>query len=127
LGKPQIRNRNIEVVMSQANLAKLHDLLQDPVRQKILLKLSRHERLSFEDLKGELKTVGAEELKSQLKILADLITQSQDDEFLLTETGVSKRPIGQYALTEKGHNAVDEMLAFPEITAENYREKVTQQ
>ncbi len=127
LGKTQIRNRDIEVDMSQDNLAKLNALLKDPVRRKILLKLSSHEHLSFEDLKGQLKTVNAEELEKQLKILADLVTQSRDDEFLLTEAGVSKRPGGQYTLTEKGRDAVDEMLAFPEITAENYTEKVTQQ
>ena len=37
---------------------------------------------------------------------------------------VSKKSGGQYRLTEKGHDAVDEMIAFPEIESENYKAEV---
>ena len=110
--------------MSDDNLAVLHELVKDPVREKMLLKLGENERLSFDGLKEYLKNVTAEELQRQLRILDDLVMQAQDDEYLLTESGVSKRPGGQYMLTEKGHNAVYQMIAFPEIKSENYREIV---
>jgi len=48
----------------------------------------------------------------------------EDEEYSLTEQGVSKTPAGQYMLTEKGHDAVDEMIAFPEIEAENYKQLI---
>lgn len=92
--------------MSDDRLAELHELLKNPIRQKILLKLGEYDRLSFEDLMKELKMDNPQELHSQLEILSDLVTKTEDDEYLLNEQGVSKRPGGQYVLTEKGHNAV---------------------
>lgn len=106
--------------MSADNLAQLHELVKDPVRQKILLLLSKHDR-SFDDMMKHLKIESPEELRYQLKVLADLVT-IEDDDYSLTEIGVSKRAGGQYALTDKGHAAVDEMIAFPEITLENYKQ-----
>jgi hypothetical protein len=103
-------------------LAPLHEILKDPLRQKILLKLSEHDGLNFEDLMKELKIDDQQEAHSQLKILGDLITKAEDD-YLLSEQGVSKSPSGQYRLTEKGHDAVDEMIVFPEIESDNYRQK----
>jgi DNA-binding HxlR family transcriptional regulator len=105
-------------------LAPLHELLKDPIRQKILLFLGEHNGVSFDDLMKHLKIVNPEELGSQLKLLGDLVTKKEDDEYSLTEQGVSKRPSGQYMLTEKGHDAVDEMIAFPEIESKNYKEEV---
>jgi hypothetical protein len=110
--------------MSDDNLAKLHDLLKNPIRQKILLKLGEHDRLSFEDLMKELKMDNQQELHSQLEILSDLVTKAEDDEYFLSEQGVSKRPGGQYMLTEKGHDAVGELIFFPEIKSDNYKEKI---
>ena len=112
--------------MSDDNLAELHEFLKDPIRQKILLKLGEYDRLSFEDLKKELKIDNPQELHSQLEILGDLVTKAEDDEYLLSEQGVSKRPGGKYALIEKGHDAVDELIFFPEIKADNYKEKIDQ-
>ena len=88
--------------MSNDKLAELHEFLKNPIRQKILLKLGEHDRLSFEDLMNELKMDNPQELHSQLEILSDLVTKAEDDEYLLSEQGVSKRPGGQYALTERG-------------------------
>jgi hypothetical protein len=110
--------------MSADNLAPLHELLKDPIRQKTLLLLGERDRLSFDDLVKQLKIDDQEELHNQLKILGDLVTKVEDDEYSLTEQGVSKRPGGQYMLTEKGHDAVDEMVAFPEIESENYKQIV---
>jgi hypothetical protein len=110
--------------MSDDKLAELHEFLKNPIRQKILLKLGEYDRLSFEDLIKELKIDNPQELNSQLEILGDLVTKAEDDEYLLSEHGVSKRPGGQYELTEKGHDAVDELIFFPEIKADNYKEKI---
>ena len=66
----------------------LHELLKDPLRQKILLKLGEHDGLSFDELLKELKIDDQEELHSQLKILGDLVAKTEDDEYLLSEQGV---------------------------------------
>ncbi len=44
LGKPQIHNPGIGTDMSDDRLAELHELLKNPIRQKILLKLGAHDR-----------------------------------------------------------------------------------
>jgi hypothetical protein len=75
-------------------LAPLHEILKDPLRQKILLKLGEQNGLSFEDLMKELKIDDQQEVHSQLKILGDLVTKAEDDEYLLSEQGVSKSPSG---------------------------------
>ncbi len=108
--------------MSDDNLDALHEILKDPIRQKILIQLGEHNRLSFYALKEQLRTVAMDELQRQLKILDDLVLKSRDDEYSLSESGVSKQPSEQYMLTEKGHNAVYQMIVFPEIKLENYRE-----
>jgi len=105
-------------------LSPLHEILKDPLRQKILLKLGERDGLSFDEMMKELKIDDQQEVHSQLKILGDLITETEDDEYSLSEQGVSKKPGGQYKLTEKGQDAVDEMIAFPEIESENYKEEV---
>jgi DNA-binding HxlR family transcriptional regulator len=110
--------------MSDDKLASLHEVLKDPVRQKILLKLGEHDRLSFDDLMKQLKIESPKELNQHLKVLDDLITKTVDDEYSLTENGASRKAGGQYMLTEKGHDALGEMLAFPEIKSENYQQIV---
>jgi hypothetical protein len=111
--------------MKDDNLAELNNLLKDPIRQNILLKLRRYDRLSFEDLMEKLDLDEQQELHSQLNVLRDLVTEVEDT-FLLTEQGVSKRPGGQYILTEKGIDAVNELVCFPEIKSEKYREKINE-
>ena len=64
------------------------------MRQKILLKLGERDGFSFEDLMKELKIDDQQEVHSQLKILGDLVTKAEDDEYLLSEQGVSKSPSG---------------------------------
>jgi hypothetical protein len=109
--------------MSSDKLSPLHELLKDPLRSEILLKLGRHDSLSLEELLKELKIDDQQELNNQLKILGDLVSKKEDDEYSLNEQGVSKKPSGQYILIEKGHDAVDELIAFPEIKSENYKEE----
>jgi len=55
--------------MSDNKLAQLHEILDNPIRRKLLIKMGERDRLSFDDLLKQLKTVTAEELQSQLKIL----------------------------------------------------------
>ncbi len=104
-------------------LASLHEILKDPLRQKILLKLGEHDSIGFDELMKELKIDDEEEVYDQLKILGDLVTK-KEEEYLFNKQGVSKKLGGQYALTGKGHDAVDEMIEFPEIEAENYKDKL---
>ena len=91
--------------MSADLSASLHEILKEPLRRKILLKLGEHDGLSFEDLTKELKTEAAEDIRKQLEFLGDLVKESED-EYVLSEQGVAKRPCGQYSLTEKGIGVV---------------------
>ena len=111
------------IVMSEADrLARFHELLKDPFRQKILLKLGEHDKLSFDELLKELKIDDQEELYDQLQVLGDLVTKVKDDPYLLPQKGVSQVFGDQYMLTEGGHDALDELIAYPEIESDNYKE-----
>jgi hypothetical protein len=125
LGKPKIPKQPKQADMNDDNLAELNYLLKDPIRQKILLKLREYDRLSFGDLMEKLKLDNPQVLHSQLSTLGDLVT-AVEDTFLLIEQGVSKRPGGQYMLIEKGVDAVNELVCFPEIKSEDYKEKIEQ-
>ena len=105
-------------------VAELHEFLKDPLRREILLKLGRHDGISLDELLKELKTSDPQEVLRQLKLLGDLVTKTEDDQYSLTEQGVSRKAGGQYKLNEKGFDAVNEMIAFPEIESANYKEKV---
>lgn len=102
--------------MSEDRLAQLHNILREPLRQKILLQLGEHDELSFDDLKKNLKIDDYQELNEQLSVLEKLTVE---DEHLL-----SKQTNLQYKLTEKGHCLLDEMIAFPELEADGYKEKI---
>ncbi len=47
-------------------LAQWHEILKDPTRQKILLKLGEHDKLSFDELVKELKIDDQEELYERI-------------------------------------------------------------
>jgi hypothetical protein len=112
---------NKRIFMSETGrLARWHEILKDPIRQKILLKLGEHDKLSFDELIKELKTDDQEELYNELQILGDLVTKAKDEDYSPSKEGVLKTFSDQYMLTEEGHNAVDEMIAFPEIESDNY-------
>ena len=113
--------------MSDDKLAELHELLKDPLRQKILLKLGEHDGLTFNELTRELKADDHQAVLSQLGVLGDLISKTaEDEEYSLTEQGVTKKKGGQYRLTEKGKDAVSEMIVYPEIESDNYKQKIDQ-
>jgi hypothetical protein len=123
LGKPQMLADANRIIMSEAErLARWHELLKDPLRQKILLKLGEHDKLSFDELLKELKIDDQEELYDQLQVLGDLVTKVKDDQYLLPQKGVSQVFGDQYMLTEEGHDALDELIAYPEIESDNYKE-----
>jgi len=108
--------------MSNADrLARLHEFLKDSVRQEILLKLGEHDKLSFDELMKELKIDDQKELYDELKNLDSLVTKVKDDEYSLPKKGVSEMLGEQYMLTEEGHDALDEMIAYPELESDNYR------
>ena len=98
--------------MSNADgLARLHEFLKDPIRRRILLKLSELGKLSFDDLMKELKIDDQEQVHDQLSDLDGLVTRTNDDSKL-------------YVLTEDGHYAVEELIAFSEIESDNYRKSL---
>jgi DNA-binding HxlR family transcriptional regulator len=102
--------------MSSDRLSELHEVLKDPVRQKILLKLGQSSNLNFDDLKEKLKIADSAELSSQLNILQEMNVEG--------EHLVTKQENAAYQLTEKGHEVLYKMISFPEIKSDNYREKL---
>ena len=99
--------------MSDDKLSQLHKVLKEPLRQKILLQLGNHKRLTFNDLIKNLRVYNTEEISQQLSILLDLTVE---EEHLVSKAN-------EFELTEKGHYVLDEMIAFPELESDNYREK----
>ncbi len=101
--------------MNDETLARLHEILKEPLHQKILLQLGEHGHLTFDDLKTNLKIDDTQELTNQLNTLEKLTI---DEEHI-----VSKQADFQFSLTEKGHYVLDEMIAFPELELDSYRQK----
>jgi hypothetical protein len=97
--------------MSGNRLAQLHNVLKDPLRQKILLQLGQYDRLTLDVLAKHLKTANIKELSDQLQILSRPVVEG---EFL-----VSKQDTG-YSLTEKGHDVVDKLILYPELKYDSY-------
>ena len=95
--------------MDSSRRVELHEVLKGPLRQKILLKLGQHKSLSIDSL-AELLKADQAEVEAELGALQDLTV---DGEPLVTEEG------NVYALTEKGHDGLDCMIAFPELTHES--------
>jgi len=102
--------------MNDEKLARLHEILKEPLRQKILLQLGEHRHLTFDDLITNLKIEDTQELTYQLNTLEKLAIDG--------EQLVIKQADLQYALTEKGHYVLDEMIAFPELESDGYKQKI---
>jgi hypothetical protein len=77
--------------MSADRLARLNEILKEPLRQRILLQLGQHDRLTFDSLMKNLKIEDPQELSNQLTILWDLVAKVKDDEHFSTEQGVSEK------------------------------------
>jgi hypothetical protein len=99
--------------MSSDRLSELHEVLRDSLRQEILLRLGRFGSLDFDGLKKKLKLVDSAGLSSQLGVLQELTVEG---EHLVIQQGLF------YDLTEKGHAVLDELLAFPDLAADDYNE-----
>lgn len=102
--------------MNGDRLAELHNVLEQPLRCKILPKLSEQDSLTFDDLTKNLKTDDPQELSSQLAVLESLTVEG--------EHLISKQSDSSYQLTEMGHYVLDEMIAFPELESDSYKEKL---
>jgi hypothetical protein len=100
--------------MSDDKLSQLHQVLKEPLRQKILLQLGNHKRLTLNDLIKNLRAYNIEEISQQLDILLELTVEGEH---------LVSNQANDYELTEKGHFVLDEMIAFPELESDNYREK----
>jgi predicted ArsR family transcriptional regulator len=108
--------------MNDSKLARLPEVLKDPVRQKILLLLGEHDRLIFKELLEKLEIHDKEELKNQLKVLRALVKRVKEHEYF--ENGVLIKPPLKYVLTDQGHFFLDEMIAFPELKFDDYKERL---
>jgi hypothetical protein len=99
--------------MNADRLAELHEVLKEPLRQKILLQLGQHDVLSFETLAKNLRIEDPQELNDQIKILSNLL----EEKYLPDPKGSD---VAVYALTEEGHEVLDAMIMFPELTSKDY-------
>jgi hypothetical protein len=100
--------------MTEADrLARWHEILKDPIRQKILLKLGQYDKLSFDELMKDLKIDDQMRLYNELQILHDLVTKAKDENYQFQQEFGSEDISERYMLTEEGHDVVDWMIAFP--------------
>jgi hypothetical protein len=67
--------------MSDDRLARWHEFLKDPIRQKILLKLGQQDKLSFDELMKDLKIDDQMKLYNELQILRDLVTKAKAENY----------------------------------------------
>jgi DNA-binding transcriptional ArsR family regulator len=109
--------------MIDNTLEELHEYLKEPLRRKILLKLGAHKAMDLDELTKQLKDYDKREVLFQLDVLGDLILKTEDH-YAVTDQGVLRKTGGKYTLTEKGYSVVRQMIAYPEIIGEDYREKV---
>jgi len=101
--------------MSSDRLAEMHEVIKEPLRQKILLKLGQRNTRDFDDLSKSLKIPDSVELSNQLKILQEMTVEG--------EPLVAKQE-NTYALTEKGHEVLTKIITFPDLASDCYREKL---
>ena len=100
--------------MTEADrLARWREFLKDPVRQKILLKLGQHDKLSFDELMKDLKIDDQMKLYNELQILRDIVTKAEAENYQFQQEVGSEDISDKYMLTEEGHDVVDWMIAFP--------------
>jgi hypothetical protein len=108
--------------MNADKLAELNEILKQPLRQKILLQLGQHDSLTFEELLKNLKIQDLQELSNQIEILGDLIGKTNSETSPI-KPEQSENLSEEYALTEKGHDALDAMIAYPELKSMDYPQK----
>ena len=102
--------------MSSDRLLDLHEVVKEPLRHRIFLKLGQYNSLDFNDLLKSLKISDSLELSNQLSILEEITVEG---EHLVTKQENS------YRLTEKGHEVLDKIIVFPELTFDDYKEKLS--
>jgi hypothetical protein len=102
--------------MSAERLFQIHEVLKEPLRQKILLQLGQNESLTMDELTRKLKIQDSQEISSQLGILE---TFTVEGEHLL-----SKQSDEQYILTEKGHYVLDKLIVFPDLKSDDYKKRL---
>jgi len=96
-------------------LSEIHEVIKDPLRQRILLKLGQYNSQDFDDLSKNLKITNTHKLSNQLAILQEMRVEG---EYL-----VAKQE-NAYALTEKGHEVLTKIIAFPQLKYEDYKERL---
>lgn len=95
--------------MDNSRRIELYEVLKEPLRQKILLKLGQHNTLTVDNLIKLLK-MDQTGIDNELRALTVLTV---DGEHLVTQEG------NTYKLTEKGHDILTSMITYPELTSEN--------
>ena len=111
--------------MAEANrLTRWHNLVNDPVRRMILLKLGQYGRLSLNELEKTLRKIDRQQLYDQLKILNGLVTKTNANDQIPIEDKGFQDFSDKYMLTEEGHDALDWLIVFPELKNDNYQEKL---
>jgi hypothetical protein len=105
----------MSAVMSSDKLAELHEVLEEQLRQDILVRLGEFGSLDFEGLKKKLKLADSAILSNQIEILLGLTVEG---EHLLTLQGTL------YGLTVKGHDVLDDLLTCPVLADDDYKEKL---
>lgn len=95
--------------MDSSRRIELHEILKEPLRQKILLKLGYHKSLTTDDF-VKLLELNQAEIDTALKALLDTTI---DGEHLVTKED------NAYSLIEKGNDILNIMITFPELTCDS--------
>jgi DNA-binding HxlR family transcriptional regulator len=98
--------------MSTDKIVKLHKVVKEPLRQKILLQLGLHKKMTFNDLMKSLEIQDSQELRNQLNILEKMIIEGKHL--------VIKQANSSYRLTEKGQYVLDKMITYPQLRSDSY-------
>jgi hypothetical protein len=85
------------------DLPKLHNVLRDPTRAKILELLDRNGPIGYVELQSLLQVAHTGKLNYHLKLLGDLVTKDEQS--------------GKYNLTEKGRLALNLLGKFQTVSA----------
>jgi hypothetical protein len=97
--------------MSNDLIAKIHIVVREPLRQKILLQLvSRN--MTFNDFMSTFKIKDKQELNKQLDFLEKV--KIQKEYLVVKQTDLA------YQITEKGRYVLEKMNIYPQLSSNNY-------
>ena len=100
--------------MSNDKIAKIHKVVKEPLRQKILVQLGSHKSLTFKNLIERLKIEKSKELElsKQLEYLEKVTLEKEH--LIIKQTD-------SYQLTERGRYVLEKMVTYPQLETSSFK------